>query len=100
MIQPYPMMQLESFEDALMEPMINNDNSDKPSMIFFYASWCGHCRNAKPEFEKLMQMAKGRANMMDCDAHQEIAQKMVFKDFLLFDFIQESIVVIDPLKIC
>ena len=35
MIQPYPMMQLESFEDALMEPMINNDNSDKPSMIFF-----------------------------------------------------------------
>jgi protein disulfide-isomerase-like protein len=94
MMQPYPMMQIESFEDsdkkyedALMEPMRNNDNtqeimsSDKPSMIFFYAPWCGHCRNAKPEFEKLMQMARGRAHMIDCDAHQEIAQKNGIQGF-------------------
>jgi protein disulfide-isomerase-like protein len=94
MMQPYPMMQVESFEDsdkkyedALMEPMRNNDNtqeimsSDKPSMIFFYAPWCGHCRNAKPEFERLMQMARGRAHMIDCDANQEIAQKNGIQGF-------------------
>jgi len=94
MMQAYPMMQIESFEDsdkkyedALMEPMRNNDNtkdimsSDKPSMIFFYAPWCGHCKNTKPEFEKLMQMAKGRAHMIDCDANQEIAQKYGIQGF-------------------
>lgn len=90
MMQPYPMMQIESlenYEDALMEPSRNNDDpekimsSDKPAMIFFYAPWCGHCKNAKPEFEKLMQMAKGRAHMIDCDAHQNIAQKYNVKGF-------------------
>jgi protein disulfide-isomerase-like protein len=94
MMQPYPMMNIESFEDsdkkyedALMEPMGNNDDpekimsSDKPALVFFYAPWCGHCKNAKPEFEKVMQMAKGRAHMIDCDAHQEIAQKYNVKGF-------------------
>ena len=91
MMQPYPMMRVESltnYEDALMEPNINkNDDpdkimsSDKPAMIFFYAPWCGHCKNAKPEFEKLMQMAKGKAHMIDCDAHQNIAQKYDVKGF-------------------
>jgi protein disulfide-isomerase A6 len=70
-----------------MEPMGNNDDpekimsSDKPALVFFYAPWCGHCKNAKPEFEKVMQMAKGRAHMIDCDAHQEIAQKYNVKGF-------------------
>jgi protein disulfide-isomerase-like protein len=94
MMQPYPMMNIESFEDsdkkyedALMEPMGNNDDpekimsSDKPALVFFYAPWCGHCKNAKPEFEKVMQMAKGRAHMIDCNAHQEIAQKYNVKGF-------------------
>ena len=93
MMQPYPMMQIESFEDdenlraALMEPSKNNDDSakimssDKPCIIFFYAPWCGHCKTAKPEFEKLMQMAKGKAHMIDCDAHQDIAQKYDVKGF-------------------
>ena len=93
MMQPYPMMQIESFEDdenlraALLEPSKNNDDSakimssDKPCIIFFYAPWCGHCKTAKPEFEKLMQMAKGKAHMIDCDAHQDIAQKYDVKGF-------------------
>ena len=90
MMQPYPMMQIESlenYEDALMEPTRNNDdpqqilNSDKPAMIFFYAPWCGHCKNAKPEFQKLMKMAKGKAHMIDCDDHKEIAQKYDVKGF-------------------
>lgn len=90
MMQPYPMMQLESltnYEDALMEPERNNDDSekimssDKPAMIFFYAPWCGHCKNAKPEFEKLMQIAKGKAHMIDCDENKEIAQKYGVQGF-------------------
>jgi protein disulfide-isomerase-like protein len=89
MMQPYPMMRVESltnYEDALMEPQRIDDSdsimsSDKPAMIFFYAPWCGHCKNAKPEFEKLMQMAKGKTFMIDCDAHKEIAQKYGIQGF-------------------
>jgi len=94
MMQPYPMMHIESFEDSdenlrdsLMEKEVNNDDpekimsSNKPALIFFYAPWCGHCKNAKPEFEKVMKMAKGKAHMIDCDAHQEIAQKYDIKGF-------------------
>ena len=96
MMQPYPMMNIESFEDSaenesfknsLMEPDRDGDtpekimSSDKPCMIFFYAPWCGHCKNAKPEFQKVMQNAKGKAYMIDCDAHQEIAQKYSIRGF-------------------
>jgi protein disulfide-isomerase-like protein len=99
MMQPYPMMQIESFENedendsdvnyksALMEQMGNNNDpkkimsSDKPCIIFFYAPWCGHCKNAKPEFEKLMKMAKGKAYMIDCDDHKDIAQKYGIQGF-------------------
>jgi protein disulfide-isomerase-like protein len=94
MMQPYPMMQIESFENddenfknAMMEPDRNSDDpakimsSDKPCIIFFYAPWCGHCKNAKPEFEKLMKMAKGKAHMIDCDAHQDIAKKYGIQGF-------------------
>jgi protein disulfide-isomerase-like protein len=94
MMQQYPMMNIESFEDSdenlresLMEKEVNNDNpdkimsSDKPALIFFYAPWCGHCKNAKPKFEKVMEMAKGKAHMIDCDFHKEIAQKYDIKGF-------------------
>ena len=94
MMQPYPMMQMEHMQNmeeqdaqALMENMSNEDdpasimNSDKPMMVFFYAPWCGHCQRAKPEFQKLMQRARGRAYMIDCDAHKEIAQQHDIQGF-------------------
>jgi thiol-disulfide isomerase/thioredoxin len=94
MMQPYPMMQMEhmnNMEDAdaeaLMENMSNDDdpasimNSDRPMLIFFHAPWCGHCQRAKPEFQKLMQRARGRAHMIDCDAHKEIAQQHDIQGF-------------------
>jgi thiol-disulfide isomerase/thioredoxin len=32
--------------------VIHPASKDKKSMIFFGASWCGHCKRAKPEYEK------------------------------------------------
>jgi protein disulfide-isomerase-like protein len=88
------MMYMESFEDSnenlmqsLMEQEVNYDDpkkilsSESPCLIFFYAPWCGHCKNCKPEFEKVMQKAKGKAHMIDCDAHQDIAQEYGIKGF-------------------
>jgi protein disulfide-isomerase A6 len=34
-------------------------NSHPKVIVKYYADWCGHCKRAKPEFEKLMQTYKG-----------------------------------------
>ena len=94
MMQPYPMMQMEHMEnmedadaEALMENMANEDdpqsimNSDKPTMVFFYAPWCGHCQNSKPAFQQLMAKHPGKAAMINCDEHKEIAQQMGIQGF-------------------
>jgi protein disulfide-isomerase A6 len=88
------MMKIESFENSdenlrasLMEQDVDKNNieeilsSDKPSLIFFYAPWCGHCKNAMPEFQKVMKMKKDVAHMIDCDANQDIAQKYGIQGF-------------------
>ena len=53
-------------------------NSSEPTLIFFHAPWCGHCKRAKPEFEKLMKKISGmkgkKAAMINCDEHQDIAR--------------------------
>ena len=91
-MQPYPMMNIENFEgldgyEDLMESMSNPDdaqsvmNSDQPMMVFFYAPWCGHCQNAKPAFQQLMAKHPGKAAMINCDEHKEIAQQLGIQGF-------------------
>ena len=65
--------QLKEFERRIKQGSI--------TIVLVWAPWCGHCKNAKPEFEKVMRMAKGKAHMIDCDAHQDIAQKYDIKGF-------------------
>lgn len=80
----------ESFDNALMENMDDSakgalDSTD-PTLVFFFAPWCGHCKNAKPEFEKLMNMLKSagskiKATMINCDENPEIAQEHEIQGF-------------------
>lgn len=37
----------------------DNNADTQPTFVMYYADWCGHCKRAKPEFEKLMQTYKG-----------------------------------------
>ena len=83
----------ESFDNynALMENMSistpeSQDNSpDKvmnstiPTLVLFYAPWCGHCQKIKPEYDNLMKKYKNnkkhRVAMINCDDHKEFSKK-------------------------
>jgi len=88
----------ENFEnlDALMEnPASSNDSGDddpktvfsstKPTMVLFYAPWCGHCKTMKPDYEKLREKYKKNPNkkvvMINCDDHKEFASKAGVQGF-------------------
>ena len=81
----------ENFDnlDSLMENMSSENNSDddpkkvfsstKPTMVLFYAPWCGHCKSMKPDYEQLRLRYRNNPNrrvvMINCDDHKDFASK-------------------------
>lgn len=41
----------------------------KPTMVFFYAPWCYHCKRFKPIYEEVAQTAPMACAMIDCDEY-------------------------------
>lgn len=66
--------QLEAFD--------NNEGSEK-MLIMYKANWCGHCKRAAPEFQKLMDNYKGNVKIMmiDADEDKEIIKSQNIKGF-------------------
>lgn len=60
----------------------------------YYAPWCGHCKTAKPEWQKLEDAYHGKIingtqiniTKIDCDENPEIAQKENIEGFPTFKF--------------
>ena len=84
----------ESFDnlDSLMETPASGDDdpkkvfsSTKPTMVLFYAPWCGHCNTMKPDYEKLRKKYMKNQNknvaMINCDDHKEFASKAGVQGF-------------------
>jgi len=73
-----------SFEIETFNNSDGNNGSD-PMLIMYYANWCGHCKRAKPEFQRLMDSYQGnvKVSMIDCEAPENkgIAQEQQIKGF-------------------
>lgn len=86
----------ESFIDSISladEKSYSNDCSEPidslPTVIDFYATWCGPCKNIAPVFESLKDEFHGKANFIsvDVDAERATAEKYSIEAMPTFIFL-------------
>lgn len=56
----------------------------KPTLVEFYAPWCGHCRSLAPKWKKVAGALKGsgiRVAAINCDDHKETCAKFGVKGY-------------------
>ena len=62
-------------------------SSTKPALVMFHAPWCGHCKRAMPEFEKIKHSLKNKSGVkvdaiaINADEETELAQKHGIKGY-------------------
>ena len=51
---------------------------DQPTLVDFYATWCGPCKQMHPILEQLSKEVKGKARILkvDVDKNQKLAMKL------------------------
>lgn len=72
-------------------------SSAQPTLVMFYAPWCGFCKQVKPDFEAFRQklMAEGsqvKAEMIDCTTPEgkKISSKYGVNGFPTFKFFKNG----------
>eukprot|EP00398_MALV-I-01_sp_L67-1_P000200 gene200-98_t len=63
--------------------------SDEPWMVEFYASWCGHCKQLAPEYEKAAKALKGIVNLGAVE-DQNVMQEFGVQGFPTIKFFGDS----------
>jgi protein disulfide-isomerase A6 len=65
--------------------LVKSGSSGLPWIVEFYAPWCGHCQQLKPEYIRMAAKLKGIVNVgaVDCDNKQNgmIASEYGIKGF-------------------
>ena len=60
-----------------------------PTLVMFFAPWCGHCHTAAPELIKTAQQLVGKGvnvAAVDCDAAPEVARALGIKGYPTIQF--------------
>ncbi|NLA73993.1 MAG: thioredoxin, partial [Deltaproteobacteria bacterium] len=70
-------------------------NADTPSMVDFWAEWCGPCKKVGPVVEELAGEYKGRVKIakMDVDSNRETAAKYGIRNIPTLVFFKDGKVV-------
>lgn len=64
-------------------------DSGDGKLVFYYADWCGHCKQAKPEFVKAKETLGDHAVMVDC-SKRENAERYQVSAFPTFRYFQDA----------
>jgi thiol-disulfide isomerase/thioredoxin len=57
-----------------------NDIKDD-TVLIFYATWCGYCKNAMPGFKEAVTRGKGKVILVDADQNKDLVTKYKIKGF-------------------
>lgn len=60
--------------------------SGKPSLVEFYAPWCGHCKKLAPVYDQLAEAFKNAGDKVtiakiDCEEHKSVAKRFGVQGF-------------------
>jgi thioredoxin-like negative regulator of GroEL len=60
-----------------------NRDRRKPHVVDFYAPWCGHCQELRPEFHKVALALESKAEFVsiDCDTEGNLCQQMEIRGY-------------------
>lgn len=75
---------LENFENLEGTGMSGNvESSNEPTFCMFYAPWCGHCKSAMPDFDRLMKTPglKAKVVKINSDENPELIKKHKVQGF-------------------
>ena len=59
-------------------------NLSNPSLVMFFAPWCGHCQNAKPMYEKVgynLSKHNIKCYALNCEDHKKTSTKYNIKGY-------------------
>jgi thiol-disulfide isomerase/thioredoxin len=54
-----------------LEAFDNQDPSNQPCFVMYFAEWCGHCKNTMPEFNKLMESPPQGVKILKIDSEDK-----------------------------
>ena len=55
-----------NFREGFEDPAVNQGERQKAVLAMFYAPWCGYCKKAKPEWEKVARENPNLMTAIDC----------------------------------